>query len=245
MKLRISFLILTTASSVFAGRFEVVGEGTATVPSEYVQLAITARSECHNSALSALQTVDELTERALLALKPFTADIPQQLQVAPEANLQAIKTAYIGNQTVTICDEDHSWNSATSIRFRLNDLKKLASLQDALLILNPAKIPNTVINVERLSLTIAKPTNGVLADTWDTMSDLALQRAQQNALRQVKVLTQGMNQSSLELVKVQATTNSSGQAIYDRVDSEGDTSGIGLGFVSLKIARQFTYKVGP
>jgi hypothetical protein len=39
--------------------------------------------------------------------------------------------------------------------------------------------------------------------------------------------------------------DSSGQAIYDRVDSEGDTAGIGMGFVSLKLARKFTYKVGP
>lgn len=244
MKLLIGFLVLTTVGIARAGRFEVIGEGTATVPSEYIQLAISARSECHNSALSARQTVDEMTEKALQALKPFAADIPQQLQVSPEANQQAIKTEYINNQTVIICDEDHSWNSATSIRFRLNDLKKLAALQDALLSLNPAKVPNSAVNVERLSLSIAKPTNGVLADTWDKMSDLALQRALQNALRQVKILTQGMNQNSIELVKVEATTNSSGQAIYDRVDSEGDTSGIGLGFVSLKLARQFTYQVG-
>ncbi len=245
MKLLISFLILATVSSAKAGRFEVVGEGTATMPSQYIQLAISAKSECHSSALSARQTADELTEKALKALKPFAADIPQQLQVSPEANQQAVKTAYINNQTVVICDEDHSWNSETSIRFRLNDLKQLAAVQDTLLTLNPVKIPNSAINVERLSLTIAKPTNGVLADTWDAMSDLALQRALQNALRQVKVLTQGMNQNSLELIKVEATKNSSGQTIYDRVDSQGDTSGIGLGFVSLKLARQFTYKVGP
>ncbi len=95
MKLLIGFLVLTTVGIARAGRFEVIGEGTATVPSEYIQLAISAKSECHSSALSARQTVDALTEKALQALKPFAADIPQQLQVSPEANQQAVKTEYI------------------------------------------------------------------------------------------------------------------------------------------------------
>jgi hypothetical protein len=44
-------------------------------------------------------------------------------------------------------------------------------------------------------------------------------------------------------VKVASTSSSSGQVVYDRVDEEGDTNGASLGTVSLKLSRQFTFKV--
>lgn len=48
----------------------------------------------------------------------------------------------------------------------------------------------------------------------------------------------------IELAKVTAaTTGSSGQLIYDQVNAEGDSSGAGLGVVSVKLAREFTFKV--
>jgi hypothetical protein len=227
----------------WAGKFEVVGEGTSSKAAEFTRVNITVFSECHSSALSARRDVDELTKKAVDVLEKYKTGIPAQLGVSPEANEQKVKTAYIQNQTVIICDEDHAWTSSTVIQFKLNDLQLLAQLQDELLGLNPKSVPLSSHNTERLSLSLSKPIPGVLADTWDAMSDSALQRAHQNALRQVKVLSMGMSNPRIELSKVESAVNSAGNALYDRVDTEGDTSGISLGTVSLKIARKFTFKV--
>ncbi len=243
MKTLAGLAITLIATSAWAGRFEVVGEGSATVAAEFVKINIETKSECHISALAAREASDRLAEDAIHALKVFTAPIPEQLQTAPGDNIHQLKTVYINNEQEIICDESHAWSSSTLIQFKLNDLRQLASLQDALLALNPPAVGAEIKNIERLSLTLSRPVPGVLAETWDKMSDLALQRAMQNALRQVNVLTAGTTEK-VELLKVQGTTSSNGQPIYDRVDSEGDTAGISLGKVSLKMARLFTYKVG-
>lgn len=237
----IAGMLLSTTS--WAGKFEIIGEGAASKAAEFVRVNITVASECHGSALSARQAVDGLTQKAIGALAKYKTTIPEQLSVSPEANLQKIKTAYINQQQVTICDADHAWTSSTSVQFKLNDLQLLAELQDALLVLNAKTLPLTAVNVERLALSLSAPVPGVLAETWDTMSDLALKRAHANALRQVNVLSEGMVNPKVELTRVSTTANVSGQVIYDRVDSEGDTSGVSLGTVSLKLARAFTFKV--
>jgi hypothetical protein len=239
-------LFLVTAllsATTWAGKFEIIGEGTASKAAEFIRVNITVASECHVSALDARQAVDQLTQKAINALEKYKTSIPAQLSVSPEANVQKIKTAYIDRDNVIICDQNHSWTSSTAIQFKLNNLQLLAELQDALLSLNPIPLPLSSINKERLALSLAPPVPGVLAETWDTMSDLALQRAHANALRQVNVLSLGMSHPKVELTKVSATTNPSGQAVYDRVDSEGDTTGVSLGTVSLKLSRQFTFKV--
>lgn len=239
----IGLTLLATTTS-WAGKFEIIGEGIAMRPAEFIRLDISINSECHSTALNARRAVDELVQKAVSALDPFKSEIPDQLMISPEANVQKTKTAYINNEHVVICDEAHSWTSATSLQFKLNDLQQLATLQDALLGLNPKAVKLNSINSDRLVLTLSKPTPGVLADSWNEMSDLALQRAHQNALRQVKVLTLGMINPKIELAKVTAAaTGSSGQLIYDQVNSEGDSSGAGLGVVSVKLARQFTFKV--
>jgi hypothetical protein len=243
MKKSVLGVISFMALSSWAGKFEVIGEGTSSKIAEFTRVNIAIVSECHSSALSARKVVDDLAQKAVVALEKYKSNIPAQLGVSPEANEQKVKTAYIEHQTVTICDEDHAWTSSTVIQFKLNNLQQLAQLQDELLALNEKSVPANARNVERLSLSLSKPVPGVLADTWDSMSDLALQRAHQNALRQVKVLTMGMANPKIELSKVETTVNHSGQALYDRVDSEGDTSGISLGSVSLKLSRKFTFRV--
>lgn len=243
--MKTSLLILTAliSTTAWAGKFEIIGEGTSSKPAEFVRVKISVVSECHASALDARQDVDQLTQKAIAALQKFKTDLPEQLSVSPEGNIQKTKTAYIQNETVIICDEDHNWVSSTVIQFKLNDLLLLAELQDSLLKLNGKSLPLSAINQPRLALSLSQPTPGVLADTWDAMSDLALKRAHANALRQVRVLSEGMTNPKVELMKVATTSASSGQVLYDRVDSEGDTSGASLGTVSLKLSRQFTFKV--
>ncbi len=236
-------LALLVAVNAWAGKFEIIGEGTAAKSAEFVRVNINVASECHQSALSARQAVDQLTQMVVVALAKYKTTIPEQLSVSPEANLQKLKITYINQQNVVVCDADHSWTSSTIVQFKLNNLQLLAELQDALLSLNGRTPSLSEINTERLTLSLATPIPGVLADTWDSMSDLALQRAHANALRQVRVLSQGMNNPKIELIKVTTTASSSGQVLYDRVDSEGDTSGASLGSVSLKLARQFVFKV--
>lgn len=233
---------LITATA-WAGKFEIIGEGTSTRPAEFTRVNIVVVSECHGSALSARRVVDELSQKAVGILDKYKTNIPAQLGISPEANEQKVKTAYIDNQTVVICDEDHAWTSSTVIQFKLNNLQRLAELQDDLLALNPKSVPANAINQERLALSLSKPTPGVLADSWDNMSDLALQRAHANALRQVKVLSAGMSNPKVELLKVEGAVGQDRQPLYDRVDTDGDTSGISLGSVSLKLARKFTFKV--
>lgn len=244
MKTLLTTTLLLATTWAHAGKFEIIGEGIASKPAEFIRVDIAVLAECHQSALQARRSVDALIEKATQALKAYKADIPDQLIVSPEANIQKLKTAYINGQNVVICDQAHSWTSGTTLQFKLNDLKLLANLQDDLLQLNDSSVGPNAVNVERLELSLGKPTPGVLATTWDTMSDLALERAHQNALRQVRVLSLGMTNPKVELTKVTAAaTGSSGQLIYDRVDAEGDSSGSGLGLVSVKIARQFTFKV--
>ncbi len=243
MKTKLVLGVLLASVTTWAGKFEVIGEGTSAKAAEFLRVNISVASECHSSALAARRAVDDLTQKAIVALEKYKTTIPEQLSVSPEANTQKIKTAYINQENVVICDADHSWTSSTSIQFKLNNLQLLAELQDALLSLNGRSLPLSSINVERLALSLSQPVPGVLAETWDAMSDLALKRAHQNALRQVNVLSEGMINPVVELMKVATTGNSSGQVLYDRVDSEGDTSGASLGTVSLKLARQFTFKV--
>lgn len=244
MKTKVLFFSLMVTTAAWAGKFEIIGEGIAMKPAEFIRVNISVASECHLSALNARRAVDDLVREALIVLDRFKADLPDQVTVSPEAHVQKTKTAYINNEHVVICDDTHNWTSSTSLQFKLIDLQQLANVQDALLVLNPKPTKLTAINAERISLTLSKPEAGVLADTWTTMSDLALQRAHENALRQVKVLTMGMINPKIELAKVTAaSTGSSGQLIYDQVNSEGDSSGAGLGVVSVKLARQFTFKV--
>ena len=243
MKKALFVATVLLSTSALAGKFEIIGEGTASVPAEFIRVKIGVVAECHSSALTARRAVDQMTQKALVALEKYKSDLPSQLSVSPEANVQKIKTAYVNNENVIICDENHNWISSTTIQFKLNSLLLLAELQDSLLNLNAKPLSNSEINVERLALTLAAPAPGVLADTWDKMSDLALQRAHENALRQVKVLSMGLNNPKVELSKVESTTAVSGQPIYDRVDAEGDTTGASLGTVSLKLSRQFTFKV--
>lgn len=243
MKTGLLVLGLVVSASAMAGRFEIIGEGTASMPAEFIRVSITVASECHSSALSARQDVDQLSQKAVATLEKYKTNIPDQLAVSPDANIQAIKTTYVDGRQVIICDVDHSWSSSTAIQFKLNNLQLLAELQDGLLSLNRKIKSNTEMNVERLAISLSAPVPGVLAGTWDKMSDLALQRAHQNALRQVRVLSEGINNPKIELSRVTTTANTSGQVVYDRVDADGDTSGVSLGKVSLKLARQFTFNV--
>ncbi len=236
-------MVLVTTSSAWAGKFEIIGEGVSSKSAEYIRLNINILSECHARASQARLTVDELASQTVTILNKFKTDIHEQLVVSPDGNSQSVKSAYINNKNVVICDEAHSWTSATTIQFKLMSLLQLAQLQDELLKLNPVSIPEDQVNTERLTLTLSKPVGGVFADTWDVMNDTALQRAHENALRQVKILTLGMLNSKVQLVKVSPTSNVSGQVIYDRVDSEGDSSGASLGKVSVKLARQFVFSV--
>jgi hypothetical protein len=243
MKTGLFFMAIVLSATTWAGKFEVIGEGAASKAAEFVRVNINVVSECHGSALNARQAVDALTQKAIAALEKYKTTIPEQLSVSPEGNVQKVKSAYINQQEVIICDEDHDWMSSTVIQFKLNNLQLLADLQDALLSLNGKSLPLSAKNQERLALSLSQPVPGVLAETWDAMSDLALKRAHSNAIRQVTVLSEGLVNPKVELIKVATTANSSGQILYDRVDSEGDTSGVSLGTVSLKLARQFTIKV--
>ena len=243
MKTKLFLTTILLSMTAWAGKFEIVGEGTASVVAEFIRVNINVASECHSSALTARQAVDQLAQKALVVLEKYKTDIPAQLSVSPEANVQKVKMGYINNENVIICDEDHGWTSSTVIEFKLNNLQLLAELQDSLLTLNAKTLPLTAKNHERLALSLAPPVPGVLAATWDQMSDTALQRAHANALRQVKVLSLGMNNPKVELSKVETTLNKSGQVLYDRVDAEGDTSGASLGTVSVKLSRLFTFKV--
>jgi hypothetical protein len=244
MKTLITTALMTLTSLSYAGKFEIIGEGIATRPADFVRLAISVNSECFSTALSARRHVDGLVQKASQSLARFMTNIPDQLSVAPEANVQKTKTAYINGETIIICDENHNWTSATTLEFKLQDLQQLAELQDELLSLTAQSVKPNAINVERLTMSLLKPTPGVLAETWNSMSDLALQRAHQNALRQVRILSQEIINPKIELAKVTAaSTGSSGQLIYDQVSAEGDSSGSGLGLVSVKLAREFTFKV--
>jgi hypothetical protein len=239
---KLIFAGLLLSATAQAGKFEIIGEGVASKVAEFVRVQIHLKSECHSTALAARKEVDILSQKTIAVLGQFKSDIPDQVILSPEANVQQIKTAYVNGEQVVICDEAHAWTSAMNIDFKLHNLQQLAELQDGLLKLNP--IPDQGKNVSRLALTLGRPNPGVLATTWDEMSDLALQRAHQNALRQVKVLTLGMVNPTIELAKVSAASSgSSGQLIYDRVDSEGDSGGSGLGLVSVRLARQFTFIV--
>lgn len=139
------------SATTWAGKFEIIGEGTAAKAAEFIRINISVASECHQSALGARQAVDQLTQQALVALDKYKTTIPEQLSVSPEANIQRVKTAYIDQQNVIICDMDHSWISSTIIQFKLNNLQLLAELQDALLSLNVRTLPPSAINAEKNS----------------------------------------------------------------------------------------------
>ncbi len=245
MKLVKSILIVTgllATQNVLASKFEVVGEGVATTSAEFLKVQIGINSECFQNATEARSNAEKMTLAAKNILADFANVFSDQTSIAVKANLQKVKTAYVGNETVVICDQNHSWTSGNTIHFKLKDIADLARLQDQLLGLNPVN-QSVQKNAPQLQLTIAQPEAGVTADKWNEISDLALKRAQINALRQVQVLTSENAGAKIQLQKVTATKESSGQIIYDQVTNEGDSSLSGLGSVSVKISRAFTFSV--
>ncbi len=103
MKLATGLLTGLLAATAFAGKFEIIGEGAALKAAEFVRVNITVASECHGSALGARQAVDSLTQKTAMTLQKYKTDLPEQISVSPEANMQKLKTAYIDNQQVVIC----------------------------------------------------------------------------------------------------------------------------------------------
>ena len=92
MKSKLVLGVILASASAWAGKFEIIGEGTATKAAEFLRVNITVASECHSSALTARRAVDQLTQKAIVALEKYKTTIPEQLSVSPEANIQKIKT---------------------------------------------------------------------------------------------------------------------------------------------------------
>ena len=229
-----------------AGRFEIIGESSLTHPAEYLKLDIAVTGECYDSALSAKKAVDKMTGDILLVLEAFRdTQADRQIQVVPGSSAQNVKTAYVDGKQVTICDAKHAWTNSTTVQFKLTKVEELASMQDNVLsVIEKNSTGNeSEINLPHLRGAMSNPSGGVFSDTWDKMSDEALDAAHQNALRQVKVLVRGNPSARVELIKVAPTIDSSGAIIYDRVSQTRGSGTISLGAVGLKMARLFVFNV--
>lgn len=115
MKSTFLVALLLVSAPAWAGKFEILGEGAASMEADFIRVNIRILSECHTSALSSRRNVDQLAQRTVLALEKYKANIPAQLGVSPEANEQVVKTIYVDGHSVVVCDENHSWTSSTII----------------------------------------------------------------------------------------------------------------------------------
>lgn len=242
----LGLITIAMPSLAFAGRFEIIGESSLTHPAEFLKLDIALTGECYDSALNAKKSVDKISGDVLLVLEAFKdTQAERQIQIVPGSSAQNIKTAYVDGKQVTVCDARHAWTNSTTIQFKLTKVEELANLQDSIL---GAIEKNTIgseseVNLPLLKGSMSNPIGGVFSDTWDKMSDEALDAAHQNALRQVNVLVRRNPNARVELVKVAPTIDSSGAIIYDRVSQTRGSSTVSLGAVGLKMARLFVFNV--
>lgn len=235
--------VLMATNIVWAGKLEVIGEGVASRPAEFIRMNMQIHADCSTTAAEAKANVDRMSREVQVALQDFVVEsIGDQLQVAPSGQSQLIKKEYIGNEQVVICDKNHSWTSSENIAFKLVDLKQLAELQDKVFKAGEKNAIVGGINQARLQLTMAKPEPGVFASTWDEMNDVALKQAYQHAMRQVKIIVDLENPGGeINLVKMTATKDASGSLVYDQVTATGDTAGDSLGRVVVRMSRLFVF----
>ena len=245
MKSLILVSLMLTGSLTWASRLEIVGEGVQVVPAEYLRLTMSVVAKCHTSASAARTQVDQLVTQVQELLKPHAdAGIGDQIQLSIGGNSQQIITKYVDNENVVICDEAHSWQADSSVTFKLTRLADLAALQDAILNFAAQNNVQNGVNTPGLILDLSNPQPGVLAETWDKMNDEALKMAYNQALRQVKVVADLQQPNAqIELVKMTATRDTSGNAVYDRVTGSNDSNGSSFGKVSLRLSRLFTFNV--
>ncbi len=243
----VSFMLTSSLinSLALASRLEVVGEAVQVAPAEYLRLNMAVQASCHTSAQVARQEVDQTVLALHDLLKKHTdTSIGDQIQLSIGNNDQSIKTKYENQETIIVCDQDHSWESDSSVTFKLTKLSDLAKLQDEILSL--AKQLNRAINTNTsgLKITLSAPEPGVLSDTWDKMSDNALKVAYNSALRQVKIIAELQQpQAQIELLKMTENRDSSGRAVYDRVTGVNDSNGNTFGQVVLKLSRLFVFNL--
>lgn len=245
MKSLLLLSLILTGSLSWASRLEIVGEGVQVVPAEYLRLTVSVDAKCHTSARSARTQVDQLVAQVQELLRPHAdADIGDQIQLAIGSNSQQVVTQYVDNQTVIICDDAHSWTADSSVTFKLTRLSDLATLQDAILTFAAQNSVQNGVNTPGLILNLSNPEPGVLATTWDKMNDDALKMAYNQALRQVKIVADLQQPNAvIELVKMTATRDTSGNSVYDRVTGTNDSNGSSFGKVSLRLSRLFTFNV--
>lgn len=239
--------LIVMSSFSWAARLEVSGEGVQTMTAEYLKLSVTVSSVCHTSALDSRSLVDQKVALVQQSLQPFLdASIGDQIQVSPGNNSQNVISVYDRKTDITtiICDEVHSWQSNSTLSFKLTRLQDLAQLQDALFTLaKNNNIPNGV-NTVGITLDVSTPQPGVLAATWDAMVDNALRMAYNDALRQVNAIAKITDPNpQIKLLKMTGPSSSNSSSVYDRVTGSSDSSGTTLGKVSLKTARLFLFEV--
>jgi len=239
----IAALSFSSVASAASTRLEMVGEGSASAPAEFLKVQIQLSSVCHATSLTARQEVQALSRRAqevLAAHQDLTVE--NQLQVHPGSNTREERVEYRRNTSVLLCEELHGWGSSELLVFKLSKISEMDNLQDAILSMNDAiDIPNSGdINKVVSKITLSAPQPGVFANTYDRLTDESLQNAHKNALRQAKLFANG---SEPTLTKVQPTQDSSGGVSYDRTDLGGNASAAEKMSITVRVARKFTFNV--
>ncbi|MCC2677833.1 MAG: hypothetical protein K0R29_409 [Pseudobdellovibrio sp.] len=242
--------ILVAGSIASASRLEVVGEGVVVQPAEFLRLDMAIISSCHPSARESRGEVDATaSELQSLLQKHANSDIGDQIQVSQGNNEQSVKTRYEKNAdgdnvTVIVCDQDHSWESSSTVSFKLTKLSDLAQVQDEILVFMKQKNHSIDINSPGLVMTLSEPQPGVLANTWDAMKASALKTAHSQALGEARVIADLQQPgAAIELIKMTDARNTSGAPIYDRVTGQTDSNGNSFGRVVLRLSRLFIFNV--
>ncbi len=242
--------IMMASSLSMASRLEVVGEGVIVQPAEFLRLDMAITASCHTSARESRGQVDVTAAQLQnLLQKHANANIGDQIQISQGNNEQSVKTRYEknvdgDNVTVVVCDQDHSWESSSTVSFKLTNLSDLALVQDEILVFMKQNSHSIDINSPGLLMTLSEPQPGVLANTWDSMKASALKTAHGQAIAEARVIADLQQPGAvIELLKMTDARSSSGAPIYDRVTGQSDSNGNSFGRVVLRLSRLFIFNV--
>ncbi len=234
--------LMITPSAAHAAdglKLNIIGEGIARAPAEFMKLTIKVAAQCNPTAREARAALETQMEGVAAVLeKHLDRTVEQQLQKIAGIAQKSELTEYEDGRQVKVCDS--SWHSIGTIVFKLTEKKELESVQDDILALDPnIRMP---VSVPRSSVSMSQPQPGIFANTYDQLTDTALERALAQATRQARVLLQQTGGGDVRLSKMAPSMNSGG-ILYDRTGFGSDPEASEEVSVSVQIAREFTFQV--
>lgn len=242
----LAFIVISfsTSNAFAATTLELIGEGAATHPAQFIKMSISIKTQCFDSSVEARQKFEQVATHLKSTIGHLATNTADGIVVNRGTNDQQEIVEYIDGVRTQLCDNSHSWTSSGSVVVKIDNVQQLPQAQDEILKQIDSLTSNVMlVNTPRVIASLSQPSAGVWADTYQKLQDDALTNALKNARHQAQVLMRETPAATIDLVRVSPSTTGSGVVLYDRTHSSDDPNGISLGVVRVEISRKFLFKV--